>query len=62
MIRGTCLCGGVRFEHSRAVTQVGNGEARARDCVEPWFASGSQVHGLYTEKELRRTKRAWEEW
>jgi hypothetical protein len=23
MIRGSCLCGGIRFEYSRAVTQVG---------------------------------------
>jgi hypothetical protein len=23
MVRGSCLCGGVRFEYSRAVTQVG---------------------------------------
>jgi SAM-dependent methyltransferase len=38
------------------------GEARARDCVDPWFASRSRFHGLLTEEELRRTQRAWREW
>lgn len=38
------------------------GDARARDCEEPWFASRSVAHGLFSDDELRRTQRAWEEW
>jgi len=38
------------------------GEARARDCVEPWFSSRSVAHRLFTPAELEHTRRAWEEW
>jgi ubiquinone/menaquinone biosynthesis C-methylase UbiE len=38
------------------------GEARAVDCEDPWFASRSLAAGLYTDAELRETRRAWEEW
>ena len=38
------------------------GEARARDCTDPWFASRSVAHDLLTTEELEQTRRAWEEW
>ena len=38
------------------------GEGRARDSQDPWYVSSSIAHGLYSEPELRRTRRAWEDW
>ncbi len=38
------------------------GEARARDCEEPWFTTRAVAHGILSEAELGETRRAWEEW
>jgi ubiquinone/menaquinone biosynthesis C-methylase UbiE len=38
------------------------GEARARDCAEPWLRARSIAQGLLTEDDLETTRRAWMEW
>jgi ubiquinone/menaquinone biosynthesis C-methylase UbiE len=38
------------------------GQARAADCVDPWFSSKAIRHGLMTPLELNETERAWHSW
>ena len=38
------------------------GEARASDCVDPWFSSRAIEHGLLTESELTGMESAWRSW
>ncbi len=38
------------------------GQARAADCVDPWFSSRATSRGLITAAELKDMERAWRSW